>query len=360
MCLYPKLVRNPKYVSNKKNGGVIPPINDNRVIAVPIGCGNCMECRKQKMNSWGIRLMEEVKEKRNGKFVTLTFSNESIRELSKGIKLKGYDLDNAIATRAVRLFTERWRKKYKKTIRHFLITELGHGKTEHLHLHGIVWAGNEDDVRDTMNEIEDKWKYGWVWKGKEVNGRLVNYVNEKTVNYIGKYIMKIDEQHKEYKPIILCSNGIGKGYINRAGINNEYKGKETKDSYKLDNGTEVGLPIYYRNKLYSDEEKEALWINKLDKELRYVNKIEIDISEGYEDYFKVLEEERRVNIKMGYGTSKIEWERKQYEKELRMIKHESRGIKREMRNKDYIKMNKQINKNSKWIEESELPPAATP
>ena len=28
--------------------------------------------------------------------------------------LKGYDLDNGIATRAVRFFLERWRKEYKK------------------------------------------------------------------------------------------------------------------------------------------------------------------------------------------------------------------------------------------------------
>ena len=48
MCLYPKMVKNPKYKPNKKNGGIIPAVYDNRVLAVPIGCGRCMECMKKK------------------------------------------------------------------------------------------------------------------------------------------------------------------------------------------------------------------------------------------------------------------------------------------------------------------------
>ena len=47
MCLYPRLIKNPKYKENKKNGGVIPAFLDERVLAVPIGCGECIECRKQ-------------------------------------------------------------------------------------------------------------------------------------------------------------------------------------------------------------------------------------------------------------------------------------------------------------------------
>ena len=43
MCLYPRLIENPKYKITKKNGGEVPPILDNRVKFVPIGCGNCYE-----------------------------------------------------------------------------------------------------------------------------------------------------------------------------------------------------------------------------------------------------------------------------------------------------------------------------
>ena len=125
MCLYPKLIRNPKYKANKKNGGVIPHMKDERVGFTPIGCGECIECMKKKANEWRVRLNEDIKKHTNGVFVTLTFSNESYRELSKLCKGKGYNLDNEIATLAVRRFLERWRKKYKKSVRHWLITELG-------------------------------------------------------------------------------------------------------------------------------------------------------------------------------------------------------------------------------------------
>ena len=181
MCLYPKIIRNKKYTENKKNGGVIPTVSDERTLYVAAGCGNCIECRKQKAREWQVRLMEDIKEHKNGKFITLTFSDESIKKLSEEIKLTGYELDNEIATRATRLFLERWRKKYKKSIRHWLVTELGHNGTENIHMHGIVWTN------ESMEEVERIWQYGWVWKGKKINGKMENYVNNKTINYTIKY-----------------------------------------------------------------------------------------------------------------------------------------------------------------------------
>ena len=38
-------------------------------------------------------------------------------------------------------------------------------------------------------------------------------MNEQTVNYVVKYIMKTDEKHKEYKSKILPSKGIGARYL---------------------------------------------------------------------------------------------------------------------------------------------------
>ena len=177
MCLYPKLIKNRKYTVNKKNGGNIPAVLDNRVLLVPVGCGNCIECRKQKAREWQIRLFEEVRNRKDGKFVTLTFSNEKLTELLKEHKnkfkgLTAYNLDNRIATVATRLFLERWRKKYKKSLRHWLVTELGHNGTENIHLHGILWT-------DKIEQIKKIWSYGYVWTGKNENGKIINYVNEK-------------------------------------------------------------------------------------------------------------------------------------------------------------------------------------
>lgn len=223
MCLYPTLIKNPKYKANKKNGGNIPAIPDDRVIYVPIGCQECIECRKQKARNWQVRLLEDIKEHKNGKFITLTFNNKSIAELSKDIKVKDYELDNQIATLAVRRFLERWRKEHKKSLRHWLVTELGHTGTEHLHIHGIVWTD------EPIDKIEKHWQYGWVWKGKEINGKIINYVNSRTVNYIVKYVHKTDEKHRYYKSIVLTSPGIGNNYMKgQEWKKNKYNGEKTK------------------------------------------------------------------------------------------------------------------------------------
>ena len=45
---------------NKKNGGQVPPVSDSRVLLVPVGCGKCIECRKQKSRNWQIRLKADI------------------------------------------------------------------------------------------------------------------------------------------------------------------------------------------------------------------------------------------------------------------------------------------------------------
>ena len=47
MCLYPKLIKNPRYKVTKKNKGIVPICNDERKKIIPIGCGKCMVCMKR-------------------------------------------------------------------------------------------------------------------------------------------------------------------------------------------------------------------------------------------------------------------------------------------------------------------------
>jgi len=87
MCLYPKIIKNRKYVVNKKNGGDVPQATDERVKWVSAGCGKCMECRKQKMREWQVRLSEEIRtQELPAWFVTMTYSDESIQKLDNQIE----------------------------------------------------------------------------------------------------------------------------------------------------------------------------------------------------------------------------------------------------------------------------------
>lgn len=316
MCLYPKLILNPKYKANKKNGWNPPPVTDERVKYVPIGCQKCIECMKKKQREWTVRLNEEIRNNPNAIFATLTMSNESYSKLHKETKNKyknteGYELDNLIATRATRLMLERYRKKNKRSVKHWLITELGGNGTENIHIHGIIWN------KLTKKELENYWQYGIADNGK--------FVNEATVGYITKYITKIDPKHKNYKPIILCSAGIGNNYTKRTDSQqNKYVPHETKETYKLRNGKKLALPIYYRNKIYTEEEKEKLWIEKLNKQERWIMGEKIDISKTETEYNKLLKYYQQKNKKLGYGDDTKNWNEEQYERERRILKQNER------------------------------------
>lgn len=350
MCLYPTLIRNRKYVPNKKNEGNPPEITDERTLYVPIGCGNCMECRKQKAREWQVRLSEELKTNKKAYFITYTFSTEALQKhtaivltniqeqrekLTKCLKetqlnttlqkleyqSAGYGLDNAIATTAVRMYLERYRKHKGRSLRHWLVTELGHQRTEHLHLHGIIWT---DDL-----ELACKtWQNGFIWKGNNKNNNIQNYVNEQTINYIIKYVTKIDNDHRSYKPIILASPGIGRHFIDSTNAElRKYRDTETNETYKTRSGHKIALPIYYRNHLYTDEQREKLWLNKLDKGKRYILGTEIDVNTDLKNYMAALKAAQQRNKELGYGTNEKNWNATQYEQQHREMIQSKRYFK---------------------------------
>jgi hypothetical protein len=309
MCLYPKIIKNKKYQINKKNNGNIPAYKDERTLYVTVGCGKCIECTKKKSRDWKIRLNEEIRTNNNAKFVTLTFNQPSLNKFRSEIKAPPELIDNEIATKATRLFLERWRKKYRTSIKHWLVTELGHTNTERIHLHGIIFT-------DKPDEIKKIWSYGFVYIG--------NFVNEITINYIMKYVTKIDVAHKWFQSIILTSPGIGAKYTSRLDANknayNTIDSTKTNEMYHTRNGIKLPIPIYYRNKIYTEEERENLWIDKLNTETRYIlgHKIDVSTKDGQIEYEKLLKWQQARNERLGY--KKPTWDEKKYKKDCRNIK----------------------------------------
>lgn len=280
-CLYSKLVLNPKYLPNKKNNYNPPKCTDERIRYVPVSCGRCIECRKKRRREWMVRLSEEL---RGGKkpplFVTLTISNDQLQRVKGDANTK--------ATRFVRWFLENIRKKTRKSAKHYLVTELGEEKGR-IHLHGFIWADKE--------LVKKSWIYGYIHIG--------DFVNEKSINYMTKYMMKksID---KNFIPKVLASKGIGKGYLSREDAKrNKYKGKNTDETYRFRNGSKMYLPQYYRDKIYSDKEKEELWVDKIEKEEVYICKEKVNPNE--EEYYEILNYHRKRTEKI-LGDNPQEWE----------------------------------------------------
>ena len=128
-----------------------------------------------------------------------------------------------------------------------------------------------------------------------------------------KYVTKFDEKHKNYKPIICTSNGIGNNY--KASLS-----EKSRDKYRTEKGYELTMPIYYRNKIYTESEREELWVRKLDENIRYIGRNKVN-GDDVELILKILQQERDVNKKDGYGGEESEekWNEKDYENQLREI-----------------------------------------
>ena len=123
-----------------------------------------------------------------------------------------------------------------------------------------------------------------------------------------------DELHKEYRPIVLTSAGIGDGYTKRLDSRqNKYIAGQTKEYFRTATGHKIGLPIYWRNKIYSEEEREKLWIEKLDKNERWIGgeKMKADDEKAING---ALEWYRRLSEKMGFGTGERNYDREEYER----------------------------------------------
>ena len=68
---------------------------------------------------------------------------------------------------------ERWRKKYKKYPRYWMVTELGGTRYEHVHIHGIMTL-NEDQEK----ELTEIWAYGFVYIGYACNNETIGYITK--------------------------------------------------------------------------------------------------------------------------------------------------------------------------------------
>lgn len=253
-CLHPKTILNPRYkeggwkkriiycrdyfgfensiLQREPNGSLswYPP---DYYIQVP--CGRCSECRKSKRNGWSIRLMKEIRCHKECIFVTLTIDNAHYEQICENPK------------RALMLYIDRLRKSLGFRPRYFFVSELG-DDTERLHFHGIFFGTSKKTLSFALQR--KKWKYGVSWLG---------YCNDATANYIVKYMLK---DTKDYKPFVLCSNGIGSSYVTEKTIEKHINGFDPI-FYINHCGVKYPLPPYYRNKMFSDELKALFLVNRL-------------------------------------------------------------------------------------------------
>ena len=353
MCKNKIIIKNKRYQPTKKNGYTKETPRDGRLAYIEIPCGECKECKKKRKEMWRLRIENELLDSKSAIFFTGTFSDEAIENIKKQYGVKE---ENDIATKANRLFLERLRKKHNIKLTHWCITELGSEKGR-IHIHGIFFIKENQDIKYIKDKIKREWDFGWNYLG---------YVDQgKTINYITKYMLKENEKFKKFKPKVLASQKIGIGFIERNKRFYKYKEKngEIEANTKMEylDGRETYLIKYYKEKLYTTEERENILLNILDENKRRINS---RVFKGYDletelEYNRFLiqeraiaerlepikEEERTLGKKIRKIKKEIEYKNLDKETLLKKIKESEKRAKREQEKYKIDNKDKKITEN---------------
>lgn len=200
-------------------------------IVVP--CGKCVACLKSRRDDWSVRLLEELKNHMDAVFVTLTYSDIKLNFIGNVPVVKKEDLQ---------LFFKRLRKHVR--FRYYACAEYG-PTTFRPHYHAILFGLSKNQQKI----IFDSWQNGNI---------LVDEVNLRRIRYVSKYhVNKGIYPVGASPPFALMSRnpGIGSKYVEK--MKNYHQGLPERCFYQNDS-KKLHLPRYYREKLYTKEERQFM------------------------------------------------------------------------------------------------------
>lgn len=213
--------------------------------AMTVPCGKCPKCKERRANDWIFRLEQQSRLHQFTLFVTLTYSPENVPRAENSKRL-------TLCKRDLQLFMKRLRKNTgRKNIKYYACGEYG-DDTWRPHYHLIMF-----DVG--YNEVDKAWNLG-----------LIDFqvVKSGAYSYVTKYICKDkrvpayvgDDRQREFS---LMSKNLGINYVTQSiidwHVNNEA-------SYIVkEGGFKSAMPRYYREKIFTEEQRDRLAIMASDK-----------------------------------------------------------------------------------------------
>lgn len=281
-----------------------------------VPCGQCEQCKTQKVNDWSFRLLEEAKECfRLGGFSifdTLTYDNLHVPTVGKVLYQLGefsLDVSSSIcdmlcnSKRDVQLFFKRLRSLYSGPIRYYLVSEYGNDErfTHRPHYHALFFFPSPTITTEQASKlIRQAWQNGRT-DGIEDKGSKYFYSKrcftaftpyiQNIILYITKYMHKdYDYYNRVVEPVIaylhhsldpnktqkmsyalklrerkikshignfmLCSKGIGESYLTEK--HRMFHVKQSHVRLRYPSGKYYGLPLprYYVKKFYYIRDKD--------------------------------------------------------------------------------------------------------
>lgn len=231
--------------------------------SLPVACGKCPACYARRVSQWSFRLMQEDKIATSSKFITLTYDTKYVP-----ITLSGF---MSVSKRDVQLFFKRLRKLNDTKLKYFAVAEYG-GKTYRPHYHIILFNAK-------LDTIQLAWNLGNVHYG-DVSGASIGY----TLKYMSKQskipLHKNDDRVKEFG---LMSKGLGANYLTEAMRNWHHADKNNRMYCNLMDGKKIGMPRYYKSKIYTDEERKIVGWHTRKKQVEQQDKIRANDDGTFEE-----------------------------------------------------------------------------
>lgn len=259
-----------------------------------------MACLHNRRLMWSNRLAEQEKASDKTDFVTLTYDDEHLTWSTD--MLKTCDVKFPIVVKKdVQDFIKRVRKAIygngAGTLRYFLCSEYG-PTTLRPHYHLLLFNCVVDG--DIVEFLSRYWDKGFI-SAAPVSEARISYTAKYTCDtavlpeYITrKYVIvksplgyRHDVCKAIFKPFMLCSKGIGLSMLENA---DKYDYYQKHYSY-VRQGIHYSMPRYYRDKLYTtDEKKEEVRTylleqqQKSDEKLAKVLRNELAAFDTYEEW----------------------------------------------------------------------------
>ena len=249
-----------------------------------VPCGRCPKCRARIVSGWSVRLLQELKVSKSAKFITLTYADENLP-----ISRNGY---RSLYRRDLQLFFKRLRQLNKRAanrnhIKYFAVGEYG-GKIGRPHYHVILFNSRIECIQkawrqavyvhsDGLPIARTIGNNGQITKVRCRRGKIktkkmdighIHYGDQRgvtgaSIGYCLKYILKPKDEtgcpdDDSVKPFRLISTELGISYVKDASWRKWHHADINNRMYVTVDNKKVSMPRYWKEKLYTDKQREEI------------------------------------------------------------------------------------------------------
>lgn len=271
----------------------------DKVLHLP--CGKCISCRVNRAEEWTTRLTNENLYSESSYFVTLTYDDEHLPFDENG--------NPCVSKDDIQKFLKRIRKNFPKSnIRYWITSEYG-PETLRPHYHGIFFNLPDDVLFSSCNSSKIRTKHDAKGNTIYIGNRFTQIwskgatemtnVTRSDVSYCSKYFVnKLSVPEFLVPCFCLMSRRPGIGYVHIENIKDKVRFYNLRTLLD-EKGHSKLLPRYYKNKIYTEEERKELF-EKYVEEIKYDKKY-LDMIQSPE----VFEDSRNSILKFNKPNSKL-------------------------------------------------------